>query len=367
MMTNSLVSLGELSDRDLLECIRDAVGHERATTARLVAVLMEIDARRLYLGEGYSSLFTYCTQCLHYSDHAAYNRIEAARAARRFPIILNLVESGAVTLTAVRLLAPHLTDTNYQDVLGRATHMSKRQVELLVATLHPAPDVPSVVRKLPTPPPSKPAGAAELPTLVARDDATPIAVWPAAPVPKPADVKPLAPERYKIQVTVSRQAYEKLRRAQDLLRHAVPNGDPAIILERALDLLVASLERSKAATTPRPRVSRGTKAGSRHVPAAVRRVVWERDAGRCAFSGANGRCTETGFLEYHHVLPFAEGGDASATNIELRCRAHNQYEADVWFGAAPTPMVRDARAMYGAWQLVPERADRARGRPRGVQ
>jgi hypothetical protein len=95
---------------------------------------MELDARRLYVSEGCSSLFTYCTQVLHLSEHAAYNRIDTARAARRFPIILDLVGSAAVTLTTVRLLAPHLTDANHREVLQRAQHKSKREVELLVAT-----------------------------------------------------------------------------------------------------------------------------------------------------------------------------------------------------------------------------------------
>jgi hypothetical protein len=73
-----------------------------------------------------------------------------ARAAQRFPIILDLLTAGEVTLTAIRLLAPHLKPENYQEVLARARHKSKREVELLVATLHPQPDVPSAVRKLPT-------------------------------------------------------------------------------------------------------------------------------------------------------------------------------------------------------------------------
>jgi hypothetical protein len=56
--------------------------------------LGELDARRLYLGEGCASLFAYCTQTLRLSEHAAYHRIEAARAARLFPIILDLVADG---------------------------------------------------------------------------------------------------------------------------------------------------------------------------------------------------------------------------------------------------------------------------------
>jgi 5-methylcytosine-specific restriction endonuclease McrA len=345
MTTNISSALGDLSDSELLARLRHAVHDECAATARLIALLMEVDTRRLYLGEGCSSLFTYCTQVLHLSEHAAYNRIETARAARKFAIILDLVESGAVTLTAVRLLAPHLTDINYHEVLRRATHMSKRQVELLIATLHPTPDEPSVVRKLPTPS-AKHVIAAELPTCELKGKTDPVAVLTIAPQLRPAEVKPLAPERFKIQVTVSRQAYDKLRRAQDLLRYAIPNGDPSPIIGRALEALVDQLERTKTAATQRPRATRESRKDSRYVPAAVRRVVWQRDGGRCGFQGAQGRCTETGFLEYHHVLPFAEGGDSSISNLQLRCRAHNQYEADLWFSAPNTLCAREERACF---------------------
>ena len=107
------------------------------------AVATASTERRLYLGEGCSSLFTYCTQILHLSEHAAYGRIEAARAARRFPIVLDLLTDGSVTLTAVTLLAPQLTVANHRDVLSEARHKSKREVEHLVARLRPQPAVPS--------------------------------------------------------------------------------------------------------------------------------------------------------------------------------------------------------------------------------
>ena len=158
----------------------------------------------------------------------------------------------------------------------------------------------------------------------------------------------MAPERYKIQFTVSREVYEKLRRAQDLLRHTVPNGDPAMIFERALGLLVDQLERSRIGKTAHPRAAREAKQDSRHIPAAVKRTVWKRDSGRCAFNGPHGRCTETGFLEYHHVVPFSAGGETSASNLELRCRAHNQYEADLWFGSTQCPSARERREVFSA-------------------
>jgi hypothetical protein len=205
MMTNDSSALAALSDREVLVRVRDAVRNEQVATARLIALLMELDARRLYLSEGCSSLFTtYCTQVLHLSEHAAYNRIETARAARRFPVILDLVESAAVTLTTVRLLAPHLTDTNHREVLQRAHHKSKREVELLVATLHSRPDVPSMVRKLPA------LARTQPPILAPQEAATPdipTAIGTASCVPpplRPTEVKPIAAERYKIQITVSR-------------------------------------------------------------------------------------------------------------------------------------------------------------------
>ena len=145
------VLVAQLSDQELLAEVRVAAGRERDATVRLIALLAQVDERRLYLGEGCSSLFTYCTQVLHLSEHAAYGRIEAARAARRFPVVLDISERGALTLTAVTLLAPHLTEANHADVLEGARHKSKREVEHIVARLRPQPDVPASVRKLPAP------------------------------------------------------------------------------------------------------------------------------------------------------------------------------------------------------------------------
>lgn len=86
MATNSIATM---SDNQLLGAAVRVAGDERRVTAELLALLAELDTRRLYLGEGCSSLFAYCTQVLHFSEHAAYHRIETARAARYFPAILD--------------------------------------------------------------------------------------------------------------------------------------------------------------------------------------------------------------------------------------------------------------------------------------
>jgi len=101
-----LCSLRHLTDEELEARLRGLAGSERDATAQLVAHLAELDTRDLHLRAGYGSLFAYCRDALHLSEHEAYNRIEAARAARRFPLVLVLLASGAVSLTTVRLLAP---------------------------------------------------------------------------------------------------------------------------------------------------------------------------------------------------------------------------------------------------------------------
>jgi hypothetical protein len=108
---------------------------------------------------------------------------------------------------------------------------------------------------------------------------------------------------YKVQLTISCETHQKLRRVQALSRHTSPNGDLTEIIDRALTLLLNELERRRCAATSSPRDVREPTSGSRHVPAAVKREVWRRDEGRCAFLGRQGRCTERAFLEFHHVEP----------------------------------------------------------------
>jgi hypothetical protein len=325
-------------------------------------------------------------------------------------VVLEKLADGALNLTSVRLLAPHLTETNHVEVLAAAEHKSKRQVEELVARLQPLPDARALIRRLPAAgrsaagsptaglpaaesPTTQPAvqlpvpaqAAPGLPPVLRQAWANAASVHQRTPAPAQAPapaVTPLAPERYRIQFTASAETHAKLRRAQDLLRHQIPDGDPAAVIDRALGVLIAQLEKSKIGRVDRPRRVQSSNAGrgdvpqrarvagpaargvmpggaasskqrrSRYIPAAVRRVVWQRDDGRCAFIGRDGRrCDERGFLEFHHVEPFAPGGEASVENIELRCRAHNQYEADLYFAGGPATrpsQVRECEAEYAS-------------------
>ena len=335
-----------LTDQQLVDRVAALATTERAATAALVAALAEFDARRLYLGAGCSSLFTYCTQVLCLSESAAYVRIEAARLVRRFPQILERLTDGRLSLSTARLLAPVLTAANEARLLDAAAFKSKREVEQLVAAERPQAPVATVVRKVPVrqpqlvttrDAPASPLAAREPSPAPQLDDRSPDRTATSARLVErplsPPVVRALAPEVYKVQFTLSREGHDRLRRAQDLLRHVNANGDIAAIFERALAALVAELEKTKFAATERPRAASPRQTGSRHIPAAVKRQVWARDAGRCAFVGSLGRCTERGFLEYHHVIPYADGGETSIENLQLRCAAHNAYESLLWSGA----------------------------------
>lgn len=148
---------------------------------------------------------------------------------------------------------------------------------------------------------------------------------------------PLAPQRYALQVTVAQETFDKIERARDLLRHQVPGGELEQVLDRALEALICRLEKRKCAATEKPRAAKpqpNANANPRHIPAAVRRAVWQRDRGQCTFRSDQGRrCEARDRLEFDHELPVARGGGSTAGNFRLRCRAHNQLEAERAYGA----------------------------------
>ena len=245
MNTNIFALASGLSDQELLARIAALAGKEREASVELVAHLAELDTRAsLYAAQGHGSLFTYCTEILKLSEDAACNRIYAARTCRRFPVILDALASGALSLTSVRMLSPHLTPENHEAVLARASGRSRREIEALVAELAPRPDVPSSVRKLPgvTPAAPPPLSAPAPPPAI---EVKPTAVMPpesvlptSAPAARPATRRPIvettSPERYRVQFTIGRESHDKLRRVQALLRREIPDGDPGAIFDRAI-------------------------------------------------------------------------------------------------------------------------------------
>lgn len=375
----------------------EALARDRACTVDLLVQMSAIEARKLRRERGCGSMYKHCTQVLRMCEATATRRIRAARAARRFPVILPMLADGRLHVSAVSLLAPHLSSANVMSLLAEATRQSKAQVERLVARGFPKPDVPTVVRPLAT----AMAAAATAAQVVANVGAlpSPVIVVPldsseshdargplstsddtaalhrvvvqvvstaaaqagSEPVSQellknianamthtlvraadaatvhaeiqPARVNPRSEGRFSWQLTADQEMQELLEEARELIGH---NGSRELpdVLKRGLQSLVESLRKARFAATSRPRLAKAATT-HRHVPAAVKRAVAERDGHQCAFVSADGRrCRERAHLEYDHVIPFARGGRTTVENLRLLCGAHNKYEAERVYGVA---------------------------------
>jgi len=354
----SVYSLTHVKDHVLLRDLTALTAKDRSTTAVLLAHIAEVDARRLYAPAGYSAMYHYCIRTLGFSEDMASKRIRAARVARRFPSVFDAIADGRLHVSGVSLLSSTLRNLRAKeatDLLTAAEHKTKDEILVVLAERFPQPDVATRVRALsgssegsvlslqvpgtvqvqpssiePTPdPPGVPDFEADLtrPEVVAPRPAIPPSVCTS-----PARTTPLSPGRFALQLTISAETREKMRRADDLLGRAVTPGDLAAVLDRALDALIEKLERRlhfENRTSPKPPTASG-----RYIPAHVRRAVRRRDGDRCTYVSENGvRCEERRALELDHILPVARGGESTVANLRLRCRPHNQLEAEQVFGA----------------------------------
>jgi hypothetical protein len=174
---NALEDVRRIADHELIAGLRRMVGQHQMLTARLLVHLGEMDSRGLYRERAFASMFAYAVEELHMSEAEAYLRIQAARLGRQYPIIIRMFAVGELHLTAIKLLGPHLTPGNHLQVLERARFKGKREIELIVAELAPKPDVPSVVRKLPSPAVAEPPvrAANPVPALEERSVVHPVA------------------------------------------------------------------------------------------------------------------------------------------------------------------------------------------------
>lgn len=326
---DSRSDLTSLSSPELLARAHRLVEHSCRTEAQLLLYLGEIDDRKLYLERAFPSMFAFCVDEFKFSEAAAYDRITVARAGRQLPAVIDALRSGQVHLTGLRLLVPHLKPENQGGVLAQAAGKTKREIEELVARLAPQPAVPDVVRKLPEQSPRDHADA--FPPAPDTSTAT-----PQNREDHRAVIAPLSEASIKIQFTASHALRDKLREAQDLLRHRIPAGDLACVFEKALDVLIEHVKKNRFATNRRPRPpspDTGAPTTSRHVPDHIKRIVYERDGGRCTFTDERGqRCAQTGGLEFDHVDGFARTHRHEPDRMRLLCRAHNQYEAERIYG-----------------------------------
>ena len=333
-----------LRDEQVLRGVSHAVAQVNALTADILAHLVEVDSRMLYAELGFPSLFSYCVKSLRLSEGAAGRRCAAARVCRRFPEAFELVAKGELHLSALCALSKRIEPDNAAELFEACRGRSRRRIDEILAARFPTADAKETIHRL-------------------------------------REIEPTSADRYKVQFTADAKLRELIERACALGPDCSPQGQLARVITRGLELFVAQQEKGRFAvgrkprkarvevstkahadnatpstttdtppgnTTPgpttgtppgsTPRATTGTPPGTAGrrlaIKAAVRRVVHERDQGRCAWVAQDGvRCSDCARLEFDHVEPWAVGSADDAANLRLLCPTHNRLHARHCFGA----------------------------------
>jgi hypothetical protein len=286
----------------------------------------------------------FCVGELGLTEQVAKKLIRVGRTALRFPEIFPALADGRLNATAVIILAPWLTPENASGLLKASERRSNEEIKQLLAERFPRPDVALRLEAVPG------SGAcalvsAQTPGTVAGapgsgETTTEVsAQTPGTPAARPR-VAPLSPGRFEARFTMGQATHEVMACCEELLGRRLNSEDMDRALALGLKAMVAAIEKRRCAATDRPRKQRKAAKG-RHIPAEVKRQVRARDGNRCTFvAGCGRRCEARGCLEFHHIEAVAHGGESTVANLRLRCRAHNQYEAEQVFGAGFMEMKR---------------------------
>ncbi|MBI5169640.1 MAG: hypothetical protein HZA61_09145, partial [Candidatus Eisenbacteria bacterium] len=227
---------------------------EKSRLAEGLALIALIDSRGDYLEAGYSCMQRYCIEHLRMSEAKTLRRLQAARLGRKFPEVLERISDGRLSVSNACEIAPVLTEENAATLLDAVTHQPKLEVRRIVlAAKRPA-----------TSPQSSPTEAREREASAESNDA------PAADVSlselcgvaspdtgltehAPAHVNRQVRGRVIVtqqgerglQLVLTDEEFAAFKRAQDLLAHVVRNGDPAVVVARALAHYATHLEKRR--------------------------------------------------------------------------------------------------------------------------
>jgi hypothetical protein len=339
-------ALADLPDETLTRRLVEIRKQERRLLVEFLRYLAELDRRRTVVAQGFPSLFAFCTDFLGLSKASAFRRTTAARLLARFPLVGECLADGRLNLTTLVELRDVLDEAHLTEILDRAAGRTEEQVKELVASLRPRAAPADLLRKLPDQRnhcggsgPKLPAASIAEPVaraLAAASMAASAAPPSAAVRPETrsaARLEPIAPERHVLRVTVGPDFVADLEAARQALSHKLPHGGLEEVLHECLRVTLAQVERRRLGAG-RTISAAEPPSGSRYVPVAIRKEVWTRDGGCCAFVGSAGRrCNSRHQVQLHHLDPFALGGRATAANLTLRCRVHNIHAAEQDYGA----------------------------------
>ncbi len=304
-----MINLQSLSDVNLLSQIRSLAAEERKLTTQVLELLREVERRRLFAGQGFSSLFEYAVKELGYSEASASRRINSMRLLKDVPGAAALIEKGALNLSTLSSVQCFLkrderakgraySPAEKRDLLSKMENRSARECEKILVEISPESAKPKLQSRA------------------------------------------VLPGQTELRVVASDALMQKFEKIKGLLAHSHPNLELPELLELLADRTLEGIDPEKKgerrAKSVAVKVVRSvlssptpTSESGRYVSAPVRRQVWQRDGGKCTFvSPETGRKCESLFgLEVDHILPVALGGGSDLDNLRLLCSCHNKWEA----------------------------------------
>ncbi len=340
-----------LDSKTLARRLGELAGDERQVQVEFLLHLDEFDRRRVWLDLGFGSLWTYCLEALHLREGAAGRRIAAMKVLRRFPGLADALRDGRLCLSTLAMVGPVLTEENAEDLVARAAYRTAAEVDHLVASLRPRQAPREGIRRIAAEPAGtagEAASGANTPAAAARSEAgdlagarvavprpDPVSLALSVPTPARAEVRAVSEGHWSLRVTVDKSLKDDLETLASLLSHKVPRGDLAAVLREAVRCGIEKHGKRKGAVKPERKAAPKATPPKDHaaIPAELRRQVWERDGGRCAWVGTDGRrCGSRWQVEVDHVDPVARGGKATIDRVRLLCRQHNIRHAEQVYG-----------------------------------
>lgn len=277
------------NDSEVETAVREKAFEERKLTLEVIALLEEIDRRKIFLQRGYSSLMDYCVKELKYSESSAYRRIAAMRVVRDVPEVKSSVASGTLNLMNLAQAQTYFRKTKAvkaekRILLDRLENKSSRETEKIIATL--APDI----------------------------------------LPK-ENLRQVTEDRSRLSLVIDDKVRANLERLKDLLSHKLPDAGFADVIEHISEMALEKLDPLRKAT-PAVEIADSAKNGSRYISVHAKTQVWKTSVGQCCFKDpqTGKRCASTRFLEVDHKFPYSKGGSNESTNLQLLCDAHNRWK-----------------------------------------
>ena len=312
--------MNAVTNESLVETIKSLRGDEKRIVAELIRCLHELDKRKHYRELGYSSLHAFCTECLGYSEAAAWRRISAARALDTCPELPEKLERGELSLCTASQLARVVTPENKSELFAQTEGKSRREVDKVLSGYLPERAAPRRMERVRV----SSTRVSETPLFQAQSEA------------KSRKTFTVTLELTEDEMALVEEAPRVLSssKVKDALIHSARK---VVQRKKALDK-----KRSERAAKKKQQASHSSAGGgtpvcsakpSRYIPADVRHAVEKRDLCQCTYVAPDGRrCSEKNNLQFDHLLPHALGGESSVENLRLLCSTHNRLEAERVFG-----------------------------------